>query len=1162
MRNIPAKAQSRWALGFLLAITFAQIVFGQTPTPLPLALNNNYMVTGDYVVGGWNKVGPPTTINNTPMSTGTISIPDSQAYAPNMAEQVPAGADIVAAFLYWQTVENTGVHSGQNGVFNTYPISGTVLGNPKAPVSWSAGGCAGSANGSKTIVTYRADVSGLIPVDANGNIQPNNRQLNTPAYQVSLPDTGKAGQPPFTEGATLVIVYRLLVPTVPLKAVVIYDGAYAPSNAAQTAIHPMVGLYQAGNDQGALIASKITHIVGNGQANKLQQVYLNNNDANSGHSTLLSSIYGTDPPFPGKYNGSWDNPTWFPNAPNLYQTTPAGDTAVQAGESSETTVVVPNGSNKGCVTWGAIVMSTTVQDSDHDGLVDVWKGPNQGYCDAGANRGMSNQGTCPNGTNDPFWVALPGAQQGKQDIFIQLDYMCSKVINNMDGTTTCDTANGISYGPDATTTASVASAFGAGHNIAVHIIPDDNNVILAQPCTDDFSVSPAQYCPYPGQVGVVGWEAGFSFLKTQPLNYPDEISCETQTPAGGAAGTGPQCMRRFQPGKNNSYHEVIFGVASASPNWGFLDGSLTSVVVAGTTVTFTTKAPHGLAQATSISDTNPNARVTISDAISNPSLNGTYLVSSVPSSNSFTIQNPVATTASCTKAAPCSQATDPFFAVASGVASTRSGISAIGGADSLVSLGLWGPDGQTDQVQSGTLMHELGHSLGLTHGGISRTPVAGGYAFTFEPNCKSNYLSVMNYMFQVDLLDGNLDYSEQALNSLNETAASPSGVLGNINQTTKWYVPNQSVGSAATSHCDGTPIAANDQPKVQPMFRLEGPANSITWSSNQDINFDGQLEASLDGYNDWANVDLRQIGATGNDFWAAGGVGSSRTGGGVGSSRTGGGVGSSRTGGGVASSKTGGGVGEINTQTANSVVRTSKIPNTANGLPNPSLTSANYVALTFTAPSFGQSQISSFHIYRSVNNVAPILYDTVLVAAGTQLPLQPFNYVDQKVACATYTYFVTTVLADGRESVFSNASATIAVPCTFVGFLSPLSTAGTITAPSFSGSVKQGSAVPLKWQILDANGNPISDLKTLKLIQACPTSSSTAPPASSAVPPCVLLYSPTTGAKGKSTYRFSSPQFIFNWDSGSTIGSAAGYFTIELTLNDGSVVKATTVQFQ
>jgi hypothetical protein len=1009
-------ASKPWIFALSLLL-FVILPPGFAQSSLPLGLNNNYMVTGDYVVGGWKKTGS-TTVNGTPMSVGTIQIPDATAYGGvNLEQQVPAGSDIVAAFLYWQTVENSGVHSGQNGSFRGYPVNGIVLGNPNAPVSWSSGGCAGSAQGSKTIVTYRADVSSYIPVDANGNIQPNT------SYQVILPDSGQASQPPSAVGATLVLIYRLLAPSSPLTAVVIYDGSYAPSNNAQTMTQPLVGLYQAGNDQGGAIATKITHIVGNGQSNKLQQVYLNyyNTAGTLVHSTALPSLYGTNPPFPGEYNGTWDNATWFPNN---YATTPTGDTAVMAGESSETTVVVPNGSNKGCVTWGAIVMSTTVQDSDHDGLLDGWKA-NQGYCDAGANRGMSNQGTCPLNTNDPFWVALPGAHapgQGNQDVFIQLDYMCTKVINNADGTTTCDTVNGTSYRPDATVLNSLTNAFSTSHNITLHIFPNDNNAILAQPCADNPNVSPPVYCPYPGQAGIVGWEAGYASLKTQPLNYPDEISCETQTPTNGSPGTGPLCVRRFQPGKNNSYHEVIFGVGAASPYWGFVDGSLTSVVASGNTVTFTTAAPHGLAAAVSNSDTNPNARVTISDAISNANLNGTFLVASVPSPTSFTIQMTTAASANYTVG------TDPFLAIGSGVPSTRSGISDIGGADSLISLGLWGPDGQTDPVQSGTLMHELGHALGLTHGGLSRTPVAaGGYTFTFEPNCKSNYLSVMNYMFQVDLLDGNLDYSEQVLPSLNESLASPVGILSNFNQTTKWYAPNQPFGSPATSHCDGSPITPNDPNKN--MFRLAGPANTLTWSAIQDINFDGQIETSLDGYNDWASIDLRQMGATGNDFWAAGGVLSSKTGGGVLSSKTGGGVLSSKTGGGVLSSKTGGGVlssktgggvgSEINTQAANSFVRPSKITG------GPTLTASNYVQFQFTAPTFGQSQIASFNVYRSVNNAAPVLYANFPVPAGTPLPLPTFTYTDQEVSCATYTYFVTTVFSDGRESVPSNtASAT------------------------------------------------------------------------------------------------------------------------------------------
>ena len=357
-------------------------------------------------------------------------------------------------------------------------------------------------------------------------------------------------------------------------------------------------------------------------------------------------------------------------------------------------MVVPSTSNKGCVSWGAIIFSTTVQDSDHDGLLDAWK-TSQGYCDAGANRGMSNQGTCPLKTNDPSWVALSGATHGNQDVFIQLDYMCTKVITNANGSTTCDTS-GVSYRPDPQAISKLTSAFSSnGHNINVHILPDDNNVIVAQACSDNTGVSPAVYCAFPGLAGVVGWKTGFSFLKSQPLNYPDETSCDTRTPPGGTPGSGPFCKRRFPSAQNNSYHEAIFGVAVGLPSLSFQDGSLTNIAVSGNTLTFTTLNPHGLAP--DPTDTGlPNGRITISDAITNPNLNNTYLVQSVPTATSFTIQVDSATPA------PTSSTDPAFLPVASGVVGSGSGVSDLGGADSLVSLGLWGADGQSVAVESRT----------------------------------------------------------------------------------------------------------------------------------------------------------------------------------------------------------------------------------------------------------------------------------------------------------------------------------------------------------------------------------------------------------------------------------------------------------------------------
>jgi len=80
-----------------------------------------------------------------------------------------------------------------------------------------------------------------------------------------------------------------------------------------------------------------------------------------------------------------------------------------------------------------------------------------------------------------------------------------------------------------------------------------------------------------------------------------------------------------------------------------------------------------------------------------------------------------------------------------------------------------------DYNQTQTFMHELGHNLGLHHGGIE------------SKNYKPNYNSVLNYRHQFPGADGNgdtfgdgiLDYSHGFNNSINELAINePAGVLG------------------------------------------------------------------------------------------------------------------------------------------------------------------------------------------------------------------------------------------------------------------------------------------------------------------------------------------------------------------------------------------------
>jgi len=145
--------------------------------------------------------------------------------------------------------------------------------------------------------------------------------------------------------------------------------------------------------------------------------------------------------------------------------------------------------------------------------------------------------------------------------------------------------------------------------------------------------------------------------------------------------------------------------------------------------------------------------------------------------------------------------------------------------------------------QEGTLMHELGHNLNLGHGGVDDT------------NCKPNYLSIMNYLFQFPYLVSNrpLDYSRYSLSSLNEGALDESSGIGiSISPGVDRRVTQESFTVYGPREpkiaLTGAPIDWNRD------------ADLVDKGINEDIsNIWGICDyaspnQSLRGYNDWSNL--------------------------------------------------------------------------------------------------------------------------------------------------------------------------------------------------------------------------------------------------------------------------------------------------------------------
>jgi len=1169
---------------FLLA-TFsllAQSVFAQAPNQ-PLNFGNNFFVTGDYIVAGATGMTTSfTTINGNTYAVGTIAVPDPNPGITG-TKQVPPGAQIVAALLYWQTAEKTGVTpgsagSGQNGFFRPllysktggpaapgYAISGTNL-NATTNVAWSSGGCNGGSTG-KVLRTYRADVAGALPLDASGNPTANT------SFEVRLPSAGNAT--PLTLGATLVVIYRIPAgaggPNIPLNSIVIYDGDYSQGVSQLTMTQQLQGFYDAAHNP----ISRLTHIVGSGQSNKFQTVYLS---SGTNAFVKLPFLYGNKlPAFPGWY-GTWDNPTWTFNSAS----------PITEDSSYATTQVVPSMSNQGCVSWGAVIVSTTVKNSDNDGLLDSWK-TNQGYCD------ISINASCNKG--DPAWVDLTGALPGEKDIFVQYDYMCSNVSSG----SCVHGGNNYSFDPslatdpldnNKTAVDKVVEAFENHPPFKLHAIPGNAILESQSSCTDtDVDADGNLTCPFPNEAGTLGFREGVAYIKNQTIE-----------PSTGLLGCDPTsdanpCVADFSHGKKDSYHYTLFSHGVGLPSWFLSDQSLSSVTQSGSTVTFTTSSPHGLSPIPldNICSAQKGfiGRVSVVFAITNPNLEGTYCAkaTSPPAANKFTIT--VKSLLPGTVLSSYTVKTDPNLAVANGQVTSMSGFSDVGGQNSVVSLGYgnWGPpsnptsDGNTWQVKAGTFMHELGHTLGLTHGGTFYGGLGSNppdYTPTFEPNCKPNSQSIMNYQFQVDLLTdratGNqvLDYSKEDLSDLIKGSPIALNFLnGPAYLNTAWfeltsYVQAQNPSltpRVMSARCDGSPrpLNAQGQPTDQNMTYVTGAASSFFSSaaSGLDVNYDGKTNETLHGHDEWEGssdfevspgLDLQQVSAVGTvstvglggeagALKPAGGGGALKPAGGGGALKPAGGGGALKPAGGGGALKPAGGGGlktDITHENANAYTRPPR------SLTATEAVSPRVITLNWTQPTFGQ--IVQYNVYRAVTGSQfQFVASVVPVLPATTFP--PTTYQDN-ASCNSngYTYEVTAfvlndVTQQPQESLPSNVVSVVGLG---TDPLTACYTSSSINLKSPTNGV-HGDIVPITWSLSDdfySTNGPVSRVQAnTSLVAHGPVPNNCGVIGDTTI----LSNGAPTAISGASSLAVTlAGAFTFSWD---TDAFCAGSYTFKLTLD-------------
>jgi hypothetical protein len=843
-RIVKGRRVSAGTSAALLAIALVCFgrVGGEAHATDALPYSRGFLVTGNYVVGGVDLTDHDHPADENGLSTGTVRIAGCPPSSPH-GDCVPADSDIVAAYLYWETITTTADPTQARGVrFRGQELLLNDVVGVKAssqPLLGSTASC-WSSGSPLMMIGFRADVLRFLPIRMDADNKPTGKRLVTdadltahglPLHTVTLPTRG-GNQIPESAGASLVVVYRHA--SQPLRKIVLYDGLHIQPSLSATMTQTLQGFYKSSSSKSA----KITHILASGQPNKNERIFFSNG--------TVAQISDYNPLASGSSSQrGWGNLTY--NVSNLMN--PGNNSAGGFGETASTSVSHAPGGGYDCLAWSAVVFSTAVSDRDRDGLPD-------GLEDSAAGLKDPRSAAFPTGEPLPN-LSQMGASSSRKDLFVEINAMRTLtakmhgsagapydgaasppvITKDVPAHSHMPTPEVLKLVGDGLVANGITPHFDVGNITDYHGLGivghkgwvDDYTSLAADhylvptplaqggEVVDERACNPSiATCQFPAFPGTVSWKVGLQLYRDAPVgNEGEELASFTPPPDWSG-------RRRFDRNRKGLFHYVFYAHYRGRPR--------SDLPCLDTSTDPDTAVPF------------PNESSCSGDGI---------------------IDN-------------------PDFRVPS----SASGVADLPGGNAMITLGFWDEHVGTPFVRASTTFHELGHNFNLWHGGLPA--VWGNKALNtstlIEPNCKPGYPSSMSYLFQVHgLYDDNdeihLDFSGTAHDNIGE-ASSPSDLALDPLPTplyrTAWFAPAKSAlanslgASAARRYCNGGLFDANAPAPLMARVSNDFSADPIDWNGDgiinaadraQDVNFDNALSTTLFGYDDWANIRLDQISA-------------------------------------------------------------------------------------------------------------------------------------------------------------------------------------------------------------------------------------------------------------------------------------------------------------